>query len=183
MKIAEYLETVPLTALEKDHLKQMYRHRFKVFCGGYSLLVGVLLYKLLPFLSYDDAMLSRRAGKGVDYDIFGHTLTIGELFYFLLALFGGGILISGAFIFFKKLFPLLKDIKQGKKEAIIYTITNKLSFAQTDEYFLSFNDPKYLHYKVEEEIYHQCKIGDNIAIYRAPFSKHVFEKDFRFTLM
>ncbi len=40
-----------------------------------------------------------------------------------------------------------------------------------------------MHYKVDVEVYHNYNIGDHITIYRAKFSKYVFEKDLRFTFM
>ena len=183
MKVAAYLATIPLTDLEKNHLSHVYYTRVKIFCAAYAFFIGFLLRYLFPFSKMSDEELNLPLKRSYDYEVLRHLITKEDMFYILLTVFGGFILITGCMIFFKKVYPYKKDLKYGYKEAILYTITNKLYFEHTNECFFSFNDPKYMHYKVEATLYDVYKIGDEITIYRCKYSKHVFEKDFRFTLM
>ena len=82
-----------------------------------------------------------------------------------------------------KIEPFKKDIKNGVKEIVPYTIIRKEYFEYTGQYFVALDDPKYLHHEVDAATYANCSEGDTMAIYRAPRSKFVFEDNGRFTLM
>lgn len=176
------LTTVPLSEDEVQHLKDVYTIRLRVFCAGYAFLVSTaLLQPLRGFGELSDGELHGRLKKGIDYEMFGRSLTRLDFFYLIVTLFGGLILCSGIYIYLKKLRPFIKDIKSGLKEAVPFTITDKRHFPLTREYFLSFDDPRFLHYEVDEPTYYSLSVGSVVYIYRGIHSKHVFEKDGRFT--
>ena len=183
MDFARHLEAVPLTKEETDHLQVIYTQRFRVFCAGYSFLVGYGLYNTLGrYSTLTREQLSERAGESIDYEVFDYAITRFDMFYILLFFFGGLIVISGIITFYKKVYPFKKDIRSGKKEIVGYKIVNKLYFGTTKEYFLSFSDPRYLHHEVDAETYDSFNIGDEVKVHRGMYSKPVFEKDGRFTL-
>ena len=183
MNETEEQVSVPLTRDEMDHLRSIYNKRLKIFCAGYAFFVGFLVEILLPFTRLDEEHLYKRIESGTDYMILDYPINREDLFYVYLLFFGGIFFTLGCVTYFRSLHPFLKDVRSGMKDPVVYTVVNKLSFEHTNEYFLSFDDPNYMHYEVESEVYYQCAIGDQFVLYRARFSKHVFEKDFRFTLL
>jgi hypothetical protein len=175
--------SLPLTQSEKDHLRHVFNVRLRIFCAGYAFITGFILKILLPFAQLDDDDLQHPSGKPGDYEVFGHVVTNEDLFYVLLAVFGGFALITGSVLFFKRIYCLRKDMEYGRKDAVIFTITNKLFFEHTNQFFLSLDNPKYLHHEVDAGFFSNCNIGDKVVLYRTKFSRLVFDKDLRFTLM
>jgi|GEM_PF-1338860 len=176
------LTIVPLSDEEVQHLRDVYTTRLRVFCAGYAFLVSAaLLQPLGGFGELSDEELHERLKKGIDYEMFGHSLTRLDFFYLIVTLFGGLILCSGIYIYLKKLRPFIKDIKSGMKEAVPFTVIDKKHFPLTSEYFFSFDDPRFLHYEVDESTYYSLSVGNVVYIYRGIHSKHVFEMDGRFT--
>jgi hypothetical protein len=173
---------LPLSEDEKLHLQTIYDVRSRIFYGVYAFFTLFLAYKLLPY-TMREAEMNRPMGKGDDYAIFGHRLTIYEFTWFLAIFFGGAFLISGILVYRKKIGCLKRDIKTGYKEPLTFTITRKLYFDTTGECFFSFDHPDYMHYEVDEETYNQASVGDEFTFYQAPYSRHIFEKDNRFTFM
>ncbi len=85
--------------------------------------------------------------------------------------------------FMRGVYPYYQDYKTGIKEGIPFVITFKVFFPLTNQYFISLNDPAYLHYEVTEAIYNDCWDGDDVVIYRAPKSKYMFNLRDSFGLM
>jgi hypothetical protein len=175
--------SIPLTEIEKDHLRQMFKIRLRVFCAGYAFITGFILKTVLPYAQMNQNDLRRPAGKPGDYEVLGHLITREDMFYILLVVFGGFTFTTGAALFIKRIYYLRKDLKYGRKEAIVFTITNKLFFEYTNQFFLSLDNPNYLHHEVDHDFFNRCNIGDKVALYRTKFSRIIFDKDLRFTLM
>jgi hypothetical protein len=83
----------------------------------------------------------------------------------------------------KRIATFKKDAKKGEKEPIAYKIIRKQYFGHTDQYFVSFDNPNYMHHEVDEAFYHNCSPGDYAYMYRAPLSKYVFDKGGRFSIL
>jgi hypothetical protein len=99
------------------------------------------------------------------------------------ALFIGFISSIGVVLFLSRVLPYRRDYRRGHKEAVTFTITAKLHFPITKQYFISLNDAAHLHHEVDETVYHNCCEGGFVILYRAPRSRHVFEHNGRFTLI
>ena len=93
-------------------------------------------------------------------------------------------IIATFFIFlFRKVLPFRKDIRCGVKEKVPYQIIRKEYFPLTNEYYVALDDPDYMHHKLDEATYSQVNEGDNMYLYRAIYSKYVFEINGRYTIM
>jgi hypothetical protein len=178
--------TTALKEEETEHLKVIYKTRLKNFIFIYTILVLTGLYFSLPNNWGDNSTryyYKNYREKAYDYEIAGHVLTHSELSILIGSFFELIIVSTGLALFFKRIWPFQKDIRSGEKEVVFYTITNKLYFPTTGQYFFSLNDPSYLHHDVMPELYNSLEIGDEIHIYRCVYSKYVFEKDARFTMI
>lgn len=175
---------VPINEDERELLYTIYRTRLRVFCGGYAFLVGTGVYHFIaPYGRMTEEQLSTRIAKGESYEVFDHSMTHSDMFWVLLLFFGGLVFISGAIIFFRKVYPFRKDLRDGYKESLIYTIIRKSNFTTTGQYFFSFDDPNFPHYEVDEDMWYEAAEGDEIVIYRAVHSKYVFVHNGRYTLL
>lgn len=74
----------------------------------------------------------------------------------------------------KRLLPYKKDARRAEKELISYQIVRKQYFEHTGQYFVSFDDPNYMHHEVDEAFYFHCSPGDYAYMYRAPPIKICF---------
>lgn len=86
------------------------------------------------------------------------------------------LLVYGIFTvhFFKRIYPFYKDYKNNQKDVIKYTITMKRYFPYNNQYFIGLDHPDYLFHQIEEEEWMQLKVGDSYPLFRAHFSKYVF---------
>ena len=183
VNIAETQGSVPLLKEDRAHLKQVFRTRLTIFAAGYAFFTGFLLDILAPYGRMSEQELARSAGKGADFDLFGHHLTQLDIFWCLLVAFGLPTFLTGTVVFYRKIYCFHRDLRYGNKDPVRFRVINKLTFPLTGEYFLSLDDPRYLHYEVEADVYGQVTIGDCIELFRCRYSGHVFEKDYRFTLL
>jgi hypothetical protein len=110
--------SIPLTELEKDHLRQMFKVRLRVFCAGYAFITGFILKTLLPYAQMNENDLRRPVGKPGDYEVLGHLVTTENMFYILLAVFGGFALTTGLVLFFKRVYSLKKDLGMGGRKLL-----------------------------------------------------------------
>ena len=93
------------------------------------------------------------------------------------------LIIPGIFIFFRRIYPYRKDLKLGMKEKIPYTIIRKEYFPFTNQCYVAFDDPDYMHHEIDADTYNKVEEGDVMYIYRAIKSKYTFEENGRFSLM
>lgn len=162
--------------IEKEHLQHIYKARCKLFFPVFAILLAYAIY--CSFGGY-----YRDIDDKYDYQVFGHELNNTELFIIMLIFLPGLISVCGIVIYLKKIHTYKKDVLLGMKEEVSYAIVRKQYFPRTNQYFLSFDDPKYMHYEVDALVYNAYNIGDTFPIYRGVYSKQVFEKNGRYTLM
>lgn len=175
-KPAENLPRVSLTEEERAHLMVIYNARLRNLVFVYAFLIATGMYASLVSFRH-------RSDDRDEYRVFGHEVTPMEMFYGSIVLIQGLLIWSGVRMFKKRVYAYKKDAMNGEKEVKTYTVTNKLYFQHTGEFYLSFDDPNYMHYKVDPDIYATYNIGDQVPVYRGVYSKYVFEKDARFTFM
>lgn len=156
------LPLIPLNEEEKQFLQTVYGTRLRYLIGVYGVMVAWAALTALRYLDFRNG--------------FSSSAIVGVLFVMFIA-------ATGVVVFFKRIYPYRRDWKLGKKEVISYTIIRKTYFPMTDEYFFSFDNPDYMHYKVDADLYTSMNEGDVVNIYRGKYSKQVFEKDARFTFM
>lgn len=186
----EGLPLVPLTDEEKSHLQTVYGSRLRYFTLPFAIIFAYCLIGL-PFTKGEKMKRLYHQTKGgnyvkyegYDYEIFGHELTDTENYILTRLYLLIPTVIAGGILFFRRIYPYKKDLKLGQKEKVSYTIIRKSHFPMTNQYYFSFDNPDYMHYEVDADLFYSMQEGDSVVIYRGRYSKHVFEKDARFTLM
>lgn len=93
------------------------------------------------------------------------------------------ILACGTFIFFKRVNCFRKDINDGYKYPVVYTIVAKQYFPLTNQYFVSFDDPDYLHHEVSESNYQLLNVDDQFPVYMTRYSRYAFNSRGSFTIL
>jgi hypothetical protein len=69
------------------------------------------------------------------------------------------------------------------KEAVFYKVVQREMFPVTQQYFIGLNNPKYLFHEVGPEVWARVSVGDDFPIYRASYSKYVFNKKGKYRIM
>jgi hypothetical protein len=146
---------------------------------GFFYIVRQKMYQT-SYRTKDGTYVKRNGG---DYEIFGHDLTVIETYWLTRAPILLLLSISGSVLFYRRIYNYRKDLKLGMKEKVSYTIIRKSHFPMTNQYYFSFDNPDYMHYEVDADLFYSMNEGDAVVIYRGKYSNHVFEKDARFTLM
>ncbi len=96
----------------------------------------------------------------------------------------GAPILSVAWVTYRRrVSPFRKDALRGEKELISFRIVRKQYFEHTGQYFVSFDNPDYMHHEVDRAFYYHCSPGDYAYIYRAPLSKYVFDNGGRFSIL
>jgi hypothetical protein len=147
---------------EIGHLMLVYRVRRRNFFVTF--ITAILIAYVCSFPNYEDPVT-----RGMHLAI----LTFFEL----------PIIITGLLIYLIRIRPYLRDARNGVKDMIPYEIIRFTYFPQTNQYFISFDDPRYMHHEVDEVFYFNCTEGDYAYVSRAPISKYVFDQYGRFTLV
>jgi len=150
-------DTEPLTKEDKEMLQSIYTTRLRFLTAAFA--VWMLL------TSFWVVLLAHPKGSS-------------EIIIAVAVVF----CICGA-TYIIRVEPFKKDVRNGVKEIVPYTIIRKEYFEFTGQYFVALDDPKYLHHEVDAATYSTCSEGDTMALYRAPKSKFVFEENGRFSLM
>jgi len=102
----------------------------------------------------------------------------------LSLIFLGCVLLATYIRFYiKKVLAYKRDAESGMKERIAYTIVRKEYFPETDQYFVTFDDPDYMHHETNRDTWYNCHEGGYFFIYRAKKSKYVFEESGRFSII
>ncbi|HEY1030373.1 MAG TPA: hypothetical protein VGD89_01260 [Flavipsychrobacter sp.] len=186
----EGLPLIPLTETEKEHLETIYYSRRRIFAIVFSIIFAWGFIGIFSTTGEKMKHLYKRTRNGqlvknesYDYEIFGHDLTDTETYWLVRIPVLIPAIIAGGILFKKRIYSYKRDLDLGQKEVVTYTIIRKSYFETTGQYYFSFDNPNYMHYEVDAPLYHSMNEGDSISIYRGKYSKHVFEKDARFTLM
>ena len=93
------------------------------------------------------------------------------------------LLIIGIYLYVKRILAFKRDAESGVKERLAYIIIQKEYFPLTNQYYVMFDDPQYLHHETDQETWYNCYEGGYFFIYRAKKSKFVFEENGRFSMM
>lgn len=188
----EGLPLVPLNDDERAYLKTIYDTRFRLVVSAFAIMLVFALFKN-PQINFSGKKMKHIPERGrngrlykreaYNYEIFGHDLTGIE--YYLVT--NGGLLlllnVLGIMTYLKAVNPYRKDLKLGMKEKVGYMIISKSYFPLTNQYYFNFDNPDLMHYEVDADLYNAACEGDTAFLYRAKYSKQVFEKNGRFTLM
>lgn len=170
-------ETLPLTEDEQEHLMVIYYTRRRVFISAFAAMMMFALLGSFRGWKTDDG------DHPEDYEIFGHEFLGMELYLLLLTFIVSIIAILGFRTYRKFVLCYKKDAQSGVKVAVLYRVIDKKYFSQTGQFYLSLNNPAYMHHEVDEAMYHSVIVGESIYIYKGRLSGYVFQKDGRFTLM
>jgi len=84
------------------------------------------------------------------------------------------LLIPGVFIYRRRIGCFRRDLKRNEKVAMYYRVTQKQYFGHTGQYFIGLNHPDYLFQQVDAATWKRLEINDDFIVYRAPFSRYVF---------
>ena len=171
---------VPLSDDDKDMLKVIYVTRLKYAFITFLFMYAIVAYFSLTRLDYRGRYSDRITHweENADSKFVSRNLMSIIGFSFL------GIPITGLAVFYfrRKVFPFKKDIQNGMKDKVPYTIMRKEFFEYTSQYYFGFDDPNYLHHQVDAALFFGCQEGDVLYLYRAPLSGYTFEMNGRFTL-
>lgn len=169
-------KTVLMTVDEREHLLLIYKKRLRLFVAVFAFMIAEAVIATFRYNK-------KNTDEPYDYEVFGHVLVGAELFVVVLCFILAMIIPLGIRLFLKRIYPYKKDADLGRKEVITKTVTDKKYFPNTNQFFLSFDDPNYMHHEVDSAFYLSVEIGSHVALYRGLYSKYVFQKDGRFTLM
>jgi hypothetical protein len=168
---------VPLTNDEQDFLRSIYKKRRRFLSLVYIGMFAVAVFICVFAYSMDVVRNEMMPKDNIHYE---STLGIRAInFLFLCCI----LLASGAYFYFKKVLPFKHDADSGVKEQIAYTIVKKNYFELTNKYYVTFDDPDYLHHETDEDTWYNCSEGGYFYIYRAIRSKFVFEDNGRYRLI
>jgi hypothetical protein len=156
------LPLVPMNEEDKFLIQTIYGTRLRYYVWGYVMLVFVVLLQALMVL-----------GKGAP--IIEYVFVVSPYIVFLS--------ILAIVIFRLRIYPLWMDMRSGMKEKLTYTVVRKSHFPITNQYYVSFDDPRYMHYEVDADFFYAISEGDTIPVYRGKYSKLVFEKNGRFSIV
>ena len=90
---------------------------------------------------------------------------------------------TGIFVFLRRIQPFKADLKLGMKAKVPYVIVRKEYFPLTNQCYVGFDDPSYLHHEIDQDTFGQVNEGDVMYIYRGIKSKYTFEENGKFSLM
>ena len=169
--------TVPLNDDEQDFLRTIYKKRRRFLAIVYIGMLGMAIF-ICVFAYGMDAIRNYLMPK----DNIHYASTLGMRiinFLFLCCI----LLSSGIYFYVKKVLPFKHDAESGVKERIAYTIVKKNYFELTNKYYVTFDDPDYLHHETDEATWYNCYEGGPFYIYRAIKSKFVFEENGRYRLI
>ena len=94
-------------------------------------------------------------------------------------------LVYGIFTvhFFKRVYPFYRDYKHNQKDVINYTITMKRYFPYNNQYFIGLDHPDYLFHQISEQEWIQLHVDNTYPLFRAHFSKYVFNSQGRYLII
>lgn len=168
---------IPLTEAEQKMLRFLFYKRLRIWIVVFVFLSFAALYALTNL----DFRGSLSSAYKVDGEYTG--LTHVQMYALCFALLEGMVIILTAVVFLKRIYPFRKDLKYKMKEAVFYKVVQKEIFPGTQQYFIGLNNPRYLFHEVSPEVWRNTEVGDDFPLYRAPYSKYVFNKKGKYTVM
>lgn len=173
-------EKVPLTEDEKDLLMTVYHTRRRFLLTVYAILIAIGF--ATSFRGLDFRVRGSDKIHHWEEDEDSKVVSRSGMWMINLSVIEVILIASGIYFYITAVRAYKLDADSGIKDKIPYTIIRKEYFPLTNQFFVGFDDPKYLHHEIDEGTYHQCAEGDIMYIYRAIRTKFVFEENGRFTL-
>jgi len=170
-------KTVPLTDDERDFLLPIYKKRRRFLSIVYIAMLGMAVFICVFAYGVDEINNALMPKDNIHYESTLVLRLINLLFICCI------LIASGAYFYYKKVKPFKQDANSGVKEQISYTIVKKNYFDLTNKYYVTFDDPDYLHHETDEDTWYNCYEGGYYYIYRAIKSKFVFEDNGRYRLI
>ncbi len=167
--------TAPLNDAELQHLKEICSTRQRNVITMFAVLMLMALVASFRVDGRYHPFDKKVDGEGV---VDRNGMRVINFFWLETPIF-----LVAISVYRTRVFRYKKDIRNGVKEFVPYTIISKKYFQLTNQYFFSFDDPEYMHYEVDATTYGQCTEGDTLYVSRAPRSKYVFDKKGRFTII
>jgi hypothetical protein len=161
------LSTIALSEDEKQHLMTIYGARMRNYLFAYFFMLMTPLFMFRNIFFWMDS----------PYRIDREDFVEGALALLVTEM---PIILSWVYFYYRRMRPYKKDAQSGVKEAVSYTVIDKIYTPYTGQCFLTLSDPKYLHHEVDMETYSLIEIGDNVQLYRGIHSKYVFNRDGKF---
>lgn len=183
MKIQENIgHPVPLTTEEHSLLMYIYNRRLRFFITVYLFLIGAAFFSAQKI----DGSRHRWSYNPDDYSHYSPRdtgLSRMQMYGVTISLLESFVLLTGIFIYRKRIGPLKKDAATGLKVPVYYPVTQKQHFDQTGQFFIGTDHPDYLFHEVDFNEWTRLQVGDNFAVYRAPASKYVFNARGKYTVI
>ena len=177
MKPSNPTDLVPLTDDEKDFLLFIFKKRRRLLIMVYSIFIAAVIFICLFSFGMDTIRNLLVPKDDIKYD------STWAKWLFTLVFISSALLITGTYIYVKRVLPFREDAESGVKERLAYIITRKEYFSLTNQYYVMFDDPLYMHHETDQETWYNCYEGGYFFIYRAKKSKFVFEENGRFSMM
>lgn len=175
------MDTTALSEEEKNHLLTIYRSRRQFFWIVFiSLFVVAALFS--PRINRRDrhtGEVHQWSEKNDGEGTVSPMQMVSINFVFLETM----VIAVAVNVYRKRIRPYKKDIDNGVKEMVPYIVTRKTYFSTTGQYFISFDDPNYMHHEVDAQFYNNINEGDTAFVARAPLSNYVFDMNGRFTIL
>lgn len=177
-----YGPELALTEAETALLRHIYHARIRLFVVVYILLLLIGLQSAMPIKGSSPVWKKEngyRHERGQK-----ETGTAGrQLYKITVPLLELLVTCTGILVYCRRIAPLRKDIRNGFKETVYYTVTQKQYFEHTGQYFIGLNHPDYLFHEVGAAMWQGTDVGDPFAVYRAPASRYVFNPRGKYTIM
>lgn len=179
MKALDPGNSMPLNEDERQLLKTMYTTRLRFFAGVFFPLtmLGIFYGQRIDFKTRSGDERMYKAEQEVA------SLSRKQMKYAGVLWLELPILSVACYLFIKRINPLRKDLKDGKKYSVNYEVISKQYFPLTNQYFISLNDTDYLHHEVEEPVYEETAEGAEFPIYVTRYARYVFNKNESYTIL
>lgn len=181
MKPSQYRQ-IPLSEDEKDLLLTIYQTRVRLFFTVYIILTA---FALAYGFYYVDSRNSK-TGKVYEYwekNDDARFVSRTGMWMINFSFIELMLSVPGIFIVYKSILPFRKDIKSGMKDVVPYTIREKRYFALVDKYYFMLHDPHYPSHETDRDTFGAYEAEEVIDMYRARYSRYVFEVNDKFRLL
>lgn len=177
-----YGPELALTEAETALLRHIYHVRIRLFVAVYIVLLVIGLKSALS-INGSAPMWQKENAYRYEHIQKETGLTRRQVYRITIPLMELLVTGTGILVYCRRIAPLRKDIRNGFKETVYYTVTQKQYFEHTGQYFIGLNHPDYLFHEVSAALWHGTDIGDPFAVYRAPASRYVFNPRGKYTIM
>jgi hypothetical protein len=174
MKQIDLSDHTILSDDEKALLLMIYKSRLRLFVGAFFTLfmMGILYGQRIDSRSIKfgerraDVVLSRSQMKWA-----------GILWLEI------PILSVAGFVFSRRINCLKKDVADGNKYRIYYQVQFKQYFPMTNQYFISLDDPDYMHHEVDAQLFAQVNEQDAFPVHITRYARYAFNRNGSFTIL